>query len=139
MICMYSLVVIPVFVVLQEHSCTIFDNPLNCTWLTQPTKCNANTLDQYYHGWTTSAEVCKAAATFTCISYLLYPAVKLPVLIFFYSLGVEPVDKDVMTRPPRRATDKMITLPLLAQIFGAAMMIVAGTLYVFRREVSQNS
>ena len=51
------------------------------------------------------------------------------------SLGVEPVDKDVMTRPPRKATDRMITLPLLAQIFGAAMMIVAGTLYVFRREV----
>lgn len=58
-------------------------------------------------------------------------------MCFFCSLGVEPVDKDVMKRPPRKAADKMITLSLLAQILGASMMIVAGTLYVFRREVSK--
>ena len=52
------------------------------------------------------------------------------------SLGVEPVDKDVMTRPPRRAKDPMITLTLIAQVVGAAGMIVMGTLYVFRREVN---
>ncbi len=52
-----------------------------------------------------------------------------------HSLGVEPVDKDVMARPPRKARDKMITMPLLAQIFGSAFIIVAGTLWVFRKEV----
>lgn len=50
-------------------------------------------------------------------------------------MGVEPVDKDVMSRPPRKANDKMITLSLLAQIVSTAMIIVAGTLYVFWREV----
>ena len=52
------------------------------------------------------------------------------------SLGVEPVDEDVMTRPPRKASDRMLTLPLLAQVFGAAFAIVAGTLWVFKKEVS---
>ncbi len=45
------------------------------------------------------------------------------------------MDKDVMTRPPRRSKDPMITLSLLAQVVGAAAMIVMGTLYVFQREV----
>ena len=40
-----------------------------------------------------------------------------------------------MTRPPRRAKDPMITLPLIAQVVGAAAMIVMGTLFVFQREV----
>ena len=51
------------------------------------------------------------------------------------SLGVEPVDKDVMSRPPRKATDRMVTLPLLFQIVTTSLTIVAGTLWVFRKEV----
>ncbi len=51
------------------------------------------------------------------------------------SLGVEPVDKDVMKRPPRKPDDSMITLPLLAQIIATAFIIVSGTLYVFWKEV----
>ncbi len=43
-----------------------------------------------------------------------------------------------MRRPPRRAKDPMITLPLVAQVVGAAVMIVTGTLFVFQREVSEN-
>lgn len=53
------------------------------------------------------------------------------------SLGVEPVDQDVMSRPPRKATDRMITLPFLAQICASAFTIVAGTLWVFKTEVSE--
>ena len=53
------------------------------------------------------------------------------------SLGVEPVDKDVMSRPPRKATDRMVTLPLLFQIVTTSLTIVAGTLWVFRKEVVQ--
>lgn len=48
------------------------------------------------------------------------------------------MDRDVMRRPPRRAKDPMITLPLVAQVVGAAVMIVTGTLFVFQREVSEN-
>ena len=51
------------------------------------------------------------------------------------SLGVEPVDKDVMKRPPRRPDSSMITLPLLFQIISTAVIIVLGTLYVFWKEV----
>lgn len=40
-----------------------------------------------------------------------------------------------MSRPPRKATERMITLPLLAQICASAFTIVAGTLWVFRKEV----
>lgn len=48
---------------------------------------------------------------------------------------MEPVDRDVMTRPPRKVNDRMITLPLLAQICSTAAIIVLGTLYVFQKEV----
>lgn len=41
----------------------------------------------------------------------------------------------MMSRPPRKATERMITLPLLAQICASAFTIVAGTLWVFRKEV----
>lgn len=51
------------------------------------------------------------------------------------SLGVEPVDKDVMQRPPRKSCDRMLTLPLLLQIFCTASIIVSGTLYVFWKEM----
>ncbi len=51
------------------------------------------------------------------------------------SLGVEPVDKDVMTRPPRKSKDRMITLSLLLQICCTAAIIVVGTLGVFWKEV----
>lgn len=53
-----------------------------------------------------------------------------------FSLGVEPVDPDVMARPPRKAKDPMISFPFLLQTFVTAMIIVAGTLYVFWKEVS---
>ena len=57
------------------------------------------------------------------------------VLVCAASLGVEPVDKDVMKRPPRRPDSSMITLPLLFQIISTAVIIVLGTLYVFWKEV----
>ena len=45
------------------------------------------------------------------------------------------MDKDVMKRPPRSPGGSMITLTLLAQILSTAFIIVAGTLYVFWKEV----
>ena len=51
------------------------------------------------------------------------------------SLGVEPVDKDVMKRPPRMASNPMITRFLIFQVISSACLIVIGTLFIFWREV----
>eukprot|EP00794_Sanderia_malayensis_P018780 gene18780-20671_t len=54
------------------------------------------------------------------------------------SLGVEPVDKDVMKRPPRKATNPMITKFLILQVVSSALLIVMGTLFIFGREMADN-
>ena len=54
---------------------------------------------------------------------------------FYFSLGVEPVDKDVMKRPPRKASKPMITKFLIFQVISSACLIVLGTLFIFWREV----
>ena len=51
------------------------------------------------------------------------------------SLGVEPVDHDVLRQPPRKTNDSMITKNLLINILISATIIVTGTLYVFYKEV----
>ena len=53
-----------------------------------------------------------------------------------YSLGVEPVDHDVIRQPPRKAKDPIITRHLIINVIISAMIIVSGTLWVFWREVS---
>lgn len=50
------------------------------------------------------------------------------------SLGVEPVDHDVMRSPPRRSDEPIITNTLLVRVAGAATIIMAGTLGVFWSE-----
>ncbi|ELU14696.1 hypothetical protein CAPTEDRAFT_176941 [Capitella teleta] len=54
------------------------------------------------------------------------------------SLGVEPVDHDVIRKPPRRAKDPIITRPLLVNVIISAAIIVSGTLWVFWREMQDN-
>ena len=51
------------------------------------------------------------------------------------SLGVEPVDRDVMKQPPRKASEKMISFSLLARVLLSAFIILTGTFWVFWREV----
>ena len=55
-----------------------------------------------------------------------------------FSLGVEPVDRDVMTKPPRDVKQPIITRSLLLNVVTSAMIIVMGTLWVFWREVWKN-
>ena len=55
------------------------------------------------------------------------------------SLGVEPVDHDVIRKPPRRTKDPIITRPLLLNVVISASIIVSGTLWVFWREVSPHT
>lgn len=54
------------------------------------------------------------------------------------SLGVEPVDPDVLRKPPRRTDESMIDMKLIANILLSASIIVTGTLYIFYHEVSKS-
>lgn len=54
------------------------------------------------------------------------------------SLGVEPVDPDVIRQPPRRVKDPIITRYFIVNILVSAVIIVSGTLWVFWREMSDN-
>ncbi|KAI0264186.1 hypothetical protein BC834DRAFT_924730 [Gloeopeniophorella convolvens] len=47
------------------------------------------------------------------------------------SLGVDPVDRAVMRRPPRRKDDPIITRRILARVVFSASLIVAGTLFIY--------
>ena len=55
------------------------------------------------------------------------------------SLGVEPVDHDVMRRPPRKSDEEIIMRSLLARVLTAAAIIVAGTMWVFYSEMGNGS
>ena len=52
-----------------------------------------------------------------------------------FSLGVEPVDHDVLKKPPRKVQDSMINKNLILNILLSSFVIVIGTLYVFYAEV----
>ncbi|TNN02003.1 hypothetical protein fugu_009490 [Takifugu bimaculatus] len=54
------------------------------------------------------------------------------------SLGVEPVDRDVIRKPPRNVKDSIITRGLILKVLVSAFIIVCGTLFVFWRELQDN-
>uniref|UniRef100_A0A8C0C004 Calcium-transporting ATPase n=1 Tax=Buteo japonicus TaxID=224669 RepID=A0A8C0C004_9AVES len=54
------------------------------------------------------------------------------------SLGVEPVDKDVIRKPPRNLKDSILTKNLIVKILVSSIIIVCGTLFVFWRELRDN-
>lgn len=51
------------------------------------------------------------------------------------SLGVEPVDHDVIRKKPRNVKEAMITRSLIFNVLSSAIIIIIGTLWIFRREV----
>lgn len=51
------------------------------------------------------------------------------------SLGVEPVDKDVLKQKPRNTKEPMITRHLIINVLLSATIIILGTLWVYNREV----
>uniref|UniRef100_A0A3P8TWH4 Calcium-transporting ATPase n=1 Tax=Amphiprion percula TaxID=161767 RepID=A0A3P8TWH4_AMPPE len=55
-----------------------------------------------------------------------------------FSLGVEPVDRDVIRKPPRNVRDSIITRSLIVKVLVSALIIVCGTLFVFWRELQDN-
>lgn len=54
------------------------------------------------------------------------------------SLGVEPVDKDVVKQGPRNVKQPMITKHLIVNVLLSASIIILGTLWVFKREMSDD-
>ncbi|XP_068618783.1 calcium-transporting ATPase type 2C member 1 isoform X1 [Battus philenor] len=54
------------------------------------------------------------------------------------SLGVEPVDHEVVRRRPRDTSRRIISRGLLLSVLLSAAIIIAGTLWVFNREMSDN-
>lgn len=55
------------------------------------------------------------------------------------SLGVEPVDHEVMKKPPRKRTDKILTNEVLQRLLLSAFIIILGTVYVFIKEMAEDS
>ncbi|KAF2088589.1 calcium-transporting P [Saccharata proteae CBS 121410] len=51
------------------------------------------------------------------------------------SLGVEPVDPAVMSRPPRSKTARVLTPPLIRRVLQNAAIIMLGTLSLYIREM----
>lgn len=49
---------------------------------------------------------------------------------------MEPVDKDVVKQGPRNVKTPMITKSLVLNVLLSASVIIIGTLWVFKREVS---
>lgn len=51
------------------------------------------------------------------------------------SLGVDPVDEDVMKRPPRPKDEPVLSTQLLLRIAFSACMVVFGTLFIYVHEL----
>lgn len=54
------------------------------------------------------------------------------------SLGVEPVDKDVLKQKPRNIKEPMITKHLIINVLLSAFIIIAGTAWVYKREMTSD-
>jgi len=48
------------------------------------------------------------------------------------SLGLEPVDRDVLKKPPRKLEEQILTRNLMSNILLSAFVIICGTLWVFK-------
>jgi Ca2+-transporting ATPase len=55
------------------------------------------------------------------------------------ALGVDPVDKEIMRRPPRKKGAQILSRRLLARVGFSAAMIVLGTFFIFAYETSDGS
>ena len=53
------------------------------------------------------------------------------------SLGVEPVDPSIMTRPPRPRTARVLTRSLIQRVLTSAAIIMLGTLIVYIHEMGE--
>lgn len=54
------------------------------------------------------------------------------------SLGVEPVDSEVMNKPPRPRGATILTQAVFKRLFYNAIFVIVGTIYVYIREMKDN-
>ncbi|KAG1049090.1 hypothetical protein G6F43_008562 [Rhizopus delemar] len=52
------------------------------------------------------------------------------------SLGVEPVDPEIMKKPPRSRNANILTKPLITRVLSAALIVTMGTMFVYVSEMS---
>ena len=54
------------------------------------------------------------------------------------SLGVEPVDEEVMNKPPRKRNDNVLTLQVIKRVLQSAVFVIIGTMFVYVREMGDS-
>lgn len=54
------------------------------------------------------------------------------------SLGVEPVDEEVMNKPPRKRNDNVLTLQVIKRVLQSAVFVIIGTMFVYIREMGDS-
>ncbi|CCH40940.1 Ca2+-transporting ATPase [Wickerhamomyces ciferrii] len=55
------------------------------------------------------------------------------------SLGVEPVDHEVMNKPPRKRDARILTEELFKRLLSNAIFVIVGTIYVYIKEMTQDN
>lgn len=63
----------------------------------------------------------------------------LTVILSRRSLGVDPVNRDIMRRPPRPKKTPILSRRLLQRVAFSAILIVCGVLFVLARELGDGS
>ncbi|KRZ84706.1 Calcium-transporting ATPase type 2C member 1 [Trichinella sp. T8] len=54
------------------------------------------------------------------------------------SLGVEPVDKEIISQPPRNVQEPMLTKSVISSIVLSSLTIITGTMWIFIDQLSDN-
>ncbi|TID21217.1 hypothetical protein CANINC_003497 [Pichia inconspicua] len=54
------------------------------------------------------------------------------------SLGVEPVDPEVMNKPPRKRNDNVLTMAVIRRVLQSSFFVIIGTMYVYVREMGDS-
>ncbi|KRY75569.1 Calcium-transporting ATPase type 2C member 1 [Trichinella pseudospiralis] len=54
------------------------------------------------------------------------------------SLGVEPVDKEIISQPPRNVQEPMLTKSVISSILLSSFTIITGTMWIFIDQLSDN-
>lgn len=80
-------------------------------------------MDKHHYGWSSGTKV----------RFLFYSVI--PNLNQCFSLGVEPVDSDIIKQRQRNVKEPMINKKLIISIISSASIIIMGTLFVYYKEV----
>lgn len=54
------------------------------------------------------------------------------------SLGVEPVDEEVMNKPPRKRNDNVLTMQVIKRVLQSSFFVILGTMFVYVREMGDS-